>query len=629
MIGRDLWERLRKAGIITSFDKEKRKEEIRKAGPHKIMSIKGIGIDKAYILLASSGRKMSKNKLRDIYDRLHTRTNYYDVKASKARKSSQKPKPDIKGIIKQIMEDKKDDLARRFIVFLIKPTSELNDLHEKIESDNAIAYNGRIHHKISHITIEPPAIKTLEQCKSLIEKIHDFPNEFEITSVHKFPKSSKLMFLGKFNNNFDKIEIPHVTFAEFKNNKIAEQYLEKNKNYLDRFIGQKFDVLAAGIVKKNFGVEWLIPIKSYKKQSIDFDPEQISIFLDMLNNKNPIKYQVFKPSVDGVVQKYSVRNIFVDSKEEVIKLAKEDNSKGLVCVCINEHKQNGKAENIENIDTILTLSFDIDVKKERKIGYVSTEEDHLHAICIAFFKIMPALLRHNIKVSLIIDSGNGAHVYSKVNIKLPKLTREKWLKHSIYRRLITLEKELKSFEDNIVNIDNITKDVVRRMKLPGTINMKDTKQKENRLCRIIYQANNYHEKENTKAFTKIKLSEEITIISDENSKEKISNGEIKNIIERDRKLNDLYNGDWQKYGFPTKSEAEQSIVDIFVAYGLNNKQIHDLMENCKIGKWQNSNESYKRLTLQKARGFVKARKYIKKESEDLARLREEIKAIIQ
>ena len=39
-LSRNIWERLRKAGIIDTYDIELRNEQIRKAGPYKLMSIR-------------------------------------------------------------------------------------------------------------------------------------------------------------------------------------------------------------------------------------------------------------------------------------------------------------------------------------------------------------------------------------------------------------------------------------------------------------------------------------------------------------------------------------------------------------------------------------------------------------
>ena len=41
-IEKSVWERLRKAEIIDTYDKAKRNSQIRSAGPYKLMKIKGV-----------------------------------------------------------------------------------------------------------------------------------------------------------------------------------------------------------------------------------------------------------------------------------------------------------------------------------------------------------------------------------------------------------------------------------------------------------------------------------------------------------------------------------------------------------------------------------------------------------
>ena len=62
-ISKSVWERLRAAGIIDTYDKEARNRQIRKAGPWKLMKIAGIGPRIAKILLNNSGWEITLKEL--------------------------------------------------------------------------------------------------------------------------------------------------------------------------------------------------------------------------------------------------------------------------------------------------------------------------------------------------------------------------------------------------------------------------------------------------------------------------------------------------------------------------------------------------------------------------------------
>jgi hypothetical protein len=80
--------------------------------------------------------------------------------------------------------------------------------------------------------------------------------------------------------------------------------------------------------------------------------------------------------------------------------------------------------------------------------------------------------------------------------------------------------------------------------------------------------------------------------------------DFEEILSVDEKLKDLYNGDWQKYGYKSRSEAEQAVLVALCEYGFDDDTITRIMENCKIGKWQERNDSYRSHSLKKAREFA-------------------------
>lgn len=70
---------------------------------------------------------------------------------------------------------------------------------------------------------------------------------------------------------------------------------------------------------------------------------------------------------------------------------------------------------------------------------------------------------------------------------------------------------------------------------------------------------------------------------------------------RNKKFNDLLNGDWKKYKYPSRSEAEFACVGFLKGIGFNKQQIDYIMTNIsKIGKWGDAHKQYGEITTKKA-----------------------------
>ena len=646
-LSKDIWERLRRAGIIDTYDRETRNEQIRRAGPWKLMSIAGIGIRTARLLLKNAGWDISMDELKDVYGRLRERTQFEYVKAKPTQKAKEEKKTEVKPVEKEKAEDKKE---RRYIALLLKVPKSFDKLFSAVKKSGGIPYNGKKPHKILHLTLNPPQDVLLADAKAKLYGIINYklPSSFEIVDSNKFPNVPKVMFSGNLGFPFRLIQTPHVTFGEFENDEACLQFFNSNQKLFNEFKGMKMEIESIATVKKDYGAEYAIPLAAIGEEGRVFVPGEIKAFLEFLGHKNPIKYQVFAPTKDGKKISGSLRNTYIRNIEEFVNLAKLDNGKGIICVAISEHGSK-QTEDISNITKLLALTVDADVKKDRKVNYVSTREDHLHAINVSFVFIKKELEKMGFKVGLINDSGNGAHTYVKVSIDLPEFkSKEEWLDSEIYRRLLAIEtrlrEKLKELNDATINIDFITKDVVRRVKAPGTKNIKDVNQAEDRICKIIYKADDYAEESNNNAFFKIEPAEaeQRTEISHQaetsipaESETVLDDEEVERILNNDQKLKALFegrivcHGEDKKLEFKdgkiyskSRSEAENSLVSGLVANGIRNfGQIDKIMMKCKIGKWQEDKRgSYRRKTFEKAMSFVKTMKISGKEVSDFERL---------
>ena len=80
---------------------------------------------------------------------------------------------------------------------------------------------------------------------------------------------------------------------------------------------------------------------------------------------------------------------------------------------------------------------------------------------------------------------------------------------------------------------------------------------------------------------------------------------ISDLMKRDNKFTKLMNGEYDAKQYPSRSEAEEALITKLVSYHLSDEAIERIMDKCKIGKWQEKDDSYKRLTIRKARDWLR------------------------
>lgn len=355
------------------------------------------------------------------------------------------------------------------------------------------------------------------------------------------------------------------------------------------------------------------------------DEKQIILFYKFItHNKNRThKFQLFLPD------RKTIGPIEVKNTDNLVNLCRQHNLKGLSCLSVNSVKLGGmKAYDVETITNIL---FDVDVKKERKVNGVSTEQDKKIAYETALKVKQKLEEKINLRVSLIDDSGNGYHLVIPINIPVKTIFTGKnndenkkiWEESEIRGRLVALEEQLKEFNNDVCEIDCISKDIARRFKIPGTWNVKGEISPDNyRQCTIIVATEDAISDAfidgNTKVFNTLEPKKESIIDVEIPVDEDIA---LKDIFEKNEKAKDLFNGEWQKYDKKkdgtkknkwSKSEAELSLCVILFNEGLPEEKIRNALAQSKIGKWKQST-SYRDATIKKAKQFVKK---LQKEKKD-------------
>ena len=430
-----------------------------------------------------------------------------------------------------------------FLGLKVQNPEIFNQLAELVKANNLIPYDGSYKpYKTYHLTTcKPGEYSKLKWSGLEVEKA-------KIVKTTIF--SDKIVFV--LDNK------KHVTVAEGSN---VRNVLLKNFRMFEDYVGKEV----------SFGKEEFIEKTSLKADtnSLQFNKQDVKDYIDFLGHKETDWLHAFKPSIDGEAQRGDLKSLFCEvgkGEEQLIKEIESLNGQGIVCLAVNERpKGQTKGDDIKEINVLV---FDIDVKKKLKVGYVSTPEHHEHAIKKAH-ELKKHLEETGFNVGLIVDSGNGAQVYCKVALDLTK-DRE-----TILNKLTSLENELRPLiEDEIVELDCITKDINRRMKIPGTINKKDTKQVEDRVARIIYKGE-ANEGNNISAFNRLKVKEPLS-----------------NVDNPSPNLEETKDDD------KSRSAKEFGIIIKLIKEGKNKEQVfQDMM---LYSKWASSPPQYKELTYKKA-----------------------------
>jgi hypothetical protein len=276
-------------------------------------------------------------------------------------------------------------------------------------------------------------------------------------------------------------------------------------------------------------------------------------------------------------EKNKIQNFFVSSKEEFVKKIQCLNGKYNLYAGLNERELNKtKAENVKSVKRIF---LDIDCKNKP-----ATEEDLQEAGQVSL-NIVSKIEGKTGKRPSVIMSGNGYQlIYSIPEIKINDKNRKE-----VENKIQTFTKELiKKYSNDKVQLDNVG-DLPRIIRITGTTNIKGGR------------VSNFVEYNLEEA---PKLKEYILTLK---PKEKIENIPVKTkeldttlqeVLEKDEKVKKLFEGNIE--GFKSRSEAELSLICHLIGLNLDKEQIFNVMASCKLGKWQETNVSYRNLTYKKA-----------------------------
>ena len=490
---------------------------------------------------------------------------------------------------------------RRFIAYICEETHEIQAILKTFEKENCIIFNGKTKpHKNLHITIQPPKIQSLEKAKAKLEQIYGMtkhPTLITVTGYKKWANQNKLYLEGEFDlypNTIPKIQNPHFTILE-----ALEGY--ENKIYYDfkervdesKIEGLTIPIKSLAIIRKDHGVEYEIPLNS--EASKNFNEDDVRFTYRLLGHKEETEIRLIDPT-----KKKSPKSVFVHNEDEFIKVCKEHNGKYNVYAGINERRTGGTTGT--DVKTINVFVIDIDaIRKDSKLTTeelkkLSATDLELKKAEEVANKIVKDLAKKGHRTYKAC-SGNGYQLW--ISLIPMKASEELEAKIQILQR-----ETRKRYENEEVGIDNIG-DLPRIIKVIGSLNIKgdNTEDRPHRLSQWDVSIK--------KVVRCSKTAERIKNIEipptpeiKEFNFDELSDGELRQVIENDILIWDLMNGKWEDYDYKSRSEAEFALVIKLIQKKAPHKQVVELMERCKIGKWLEANDRYRELTYRKALGFA-------------------------
>lgn len=344
------------------------------------------------------------------------------------------------------------------------------------------------------------------------------------------------------------------------------------------------------------------------------DPNQIRDFYEFLDHDDFTVFQGFltdHPKSNTIHKdtdnrySYPTKSEFITSADDLIDLCKRYKNRGVLCAGINErHEGVNKLE--DGFHTINLIVFDIDVKDTKRNNGIAAKT----FIWDGCKEVMDNIIQELHELGYTVDykafSGNGFHIGVKLDIEIPEYeSKKEWKESDMHKRLVYLEDRMKKYDTEHVKIDTITKDIVRRLKIPGTYNIKRYKTDngkyrmvpEYRLCKILEMDKNPDTESNNNTFFNMEISD-ITDHIPESKKSKNKDlshtkkqknqfdiSEFNKLLESDKKLRKFYNGDLLSEYDNDRSRCEEAFIIRLLEYDFDKNETYQILSHSNIGKF--------------------------------------------
>lgn len=329
-------------------------------------------------------------------------------------------------------------------------------------------------------------------------------------------------------------------------------------------------------------------MKQEQKQ-LRVDWEDVETFYNLLHpEKDTLVYQCFYKTGGATGQKY------IENLSEVKRHVQRNKGEGLNCLSINPREEGETGE--DSVTKLRTIFVDIDVKDHHKEDGVAPQEykDKAREASKEVSKYLQE--EHNLQYEIVADSGNGYHLYIPVDFT-PSFS---WDKTPIKESLEQLNKDLSQFDTDHIEVDSITKDVARRVKIPGTNNVKPDMEEDTeiRQASIETHKEDVDREENTRSLKNLEVDiqeeeDSSTTSSSTDKQETVTNPQATGDIDKlekarkiDDKLDDLMRGSDIKND---RSFSEYVLCQKAIYWGLNPE---GCVREAGIGKYDEKDEEH-------------------------------------
>jgi len=292
------------------------------------------------------------------------------------------------------------------------------------------------------------------------------------------------------------------------------------------------------------------------------------------------------------------RSIFVNNINEFLTTIKQWNGKYNIYAGINERKNNGTTK--DDVVSVKTIVIDIDPVRPKNSASNQTELDNSQKKAE---QIINDCKKAGFTKPGMVCSGNGIQLWFAIpEIDLTNTTQEN--KDTIEQQIQKFQELLqKKYSDEQTKIDKIG-DLPRIIKVIGTLSIKGENTPD-RPHRVSHSLTDFERQEDNH------LQEEILSYPVNQTKQVIlpepsqkTKEFIQKIISTDEKTRKVLEGDIT--GHVSRSEAEQTILCQLIKNDIPKEQIYEIMQQCKIGKWQTAHPSYRE------RSYVRAKQFMQK-----------------
>jgi hypothetical protein len=321
--------------------------------------------------------------------------------------------------------------------------------------------------------------------------------------------------------------------------------------------------------------------------------EDVRLTYKFLEHKGETEIRLMNP-----LNARDVKSVFVYDEEAFVNVSRNFQNKYNIYVGINERKIGGKTS--ADVKSLNAIVFDVD--SIHPLGLPATDAETRKARIVA--QRLFDVLKQRGKNPFMAMSGNGWQIWMKVGVSLEGYDNKK-----IAAVLKDMYKEMmKEFSSEGAKIDNIG-DLARVIKVIGTKSLKATTTQD-RINRVSYweikpenvqpqvdwgmrllNTSKDYESENL-----MQINAPTTELS--------SVKRIRYLIHFTPKMLSLFEGDWKRHGYSSRSEAEFALLCGMFGQSIPTEDAWLLMSESKIGKWNSAKKEYRSLSISRAYSFM-------------------------